>query len=525
MPALSTPRGIGFARLFDYPARFFPDKTALVDGEGAATFGEVDRMARGLAATFARSGAGPGDRVALILPNCTPFIVTEIAVAFGGMVRVPLNIRFHVQEVLYALADCEPSVLVCTSDYAAEHGERLRSIGSLRAIVAVGDPLPGCIPWGQAVSEASETPRIDYAPDDPLIIRYTGGTTGRAKGIVHTAESFLAINLDVLREFAFRHDEVALHLGHLSHGINFMWGALYSLGATQVLHERFDPRVVLSEIQRHGVTYIYMVPTMIYRLLREDDGAADVSTLRSFLYSSAPMPVPVLRQAIARFGNIFRQVYTLSEAPVVTTMMRAEEHEDRETPVGNRLASCGREILTMEIRLLDEEGREVATGEVGEIVVRSRNNMSCYWRLPEETARTLVDGWVHTGDMARRDEDGYLYLVDRKKDMIITGALNVYPKEVEDALHLHPAVDQCAVIGVPDSEWGEIVKAFVVLKAGADATAEALVEHCRGQLASYKKPRQVAFVDSLPLSPIGKVSRAALREQERRRAPGLAEGG
>jgi len=512
---LETPPCIGFTRLFDYPARFFPDKTALIDDLGTVTFAEVDAMAKGLASTLCRSGAETGDRVALILPNSIPFVVTEIAVALCGMVRVPLNIRFHIEEVLYALANCEPSVLICTGDYAVEHGDRLRAIPSLKQIVTVGEDVDNGRPWREAISGRGDFRRVDFGANDPLIIRYTGGTTGRAKGIVHTAESFLAIHLDVLREFAFRSDDVALHLGHLSHGLNFIWGALYSLGATQVLHERFEPKAVLAEIERRGVTFTYMVPTMIYRLLCEDDGSAKVSSLRYFLYASAPIPVPLLRKAIKRFGNILLQVYTLSEAPVVTTIMRPHEHLDIETSAGNRLASCGREILTMEVCLLDDEGAEVLEGKIGEIAVRSRNNMACYWHLPEETASTVVDGWLRTGDMARRDEDGYLYIVDRKKDMIITGALNVFPKEVEDVLHTHPAVEQTAVIGVPDNEWGEVIKAYIVLKPRAEVTAKALIEHCRNHLASYKKPSRITFVESLPLSPIGKVSRAALRELER----------
>jgi acyl-CoA synthetase (AMP-forming)/AMP-acid ligase II len=188
---------------------------------------------------------------------------------------------------------------------------------------------------------------------------------------------------------------------------------------------------------------------------------------------------------------------------------------ERQTIVGPRLASCGREVLTMEVRLLDDEGHEVPTGEVGEIAIRSINNMAGYWNRPAETASTLVNGWVMTGDMARRDEDGYLYVVDRKKDMIITGALNVYPKEVEDVLHSHPAVSQAAVIGIPDDEWGEIIRAYIVPKPGAQVTETIIVEHCLSALASYKKPREVRIVESLPLSPIGKVSRVALREQAR----------
>ena len=238
--------------------------------------------------------------------------------------------------------------------------------------------------------------------------------------------------------------------------------------------------------------------------------ATDTSSLRMFIYASAPMPVPLLRQAIQRYGNVFSQVYTLSESPVITTMMRPEEHIDRQTAAGPRLASCGREVLTMKVRVVDDAMRDVPDGEVGELAVRSVNNMAEYWRLPDETQATLVDGWVLTGDMAVRDEDGYLHIVDRKKDVIITGALNVYPKEVENILYRHPSVSEVAVVGMPDDEWGEIIRAVVVLKPGTTATEDELVRLCRDNLASYKKPRIVEFVDELPLSPVGKIMRRAL---------------
>jgi acyl-CoA synthetase (AMP-forming)/AMP-acid ligase II len=305
---------------------------------------------------------------------------------------------------------------------------------------------------------------------------------------------------------------VALHLGHLSHGLNFSWGAYSMAGATQILREKFDAKQVISDLATYRVSRTYMVPTMIQRLLQEDDGSADVSCLRTFMYASAPMPLPVLQQAVARYGNIFTQVYTLSESPVITTIMRPDEHVDVASSVGHRLTSCGREIMTMEIRLLDDTGAEVAPGDVGEITVRSGNNMALYWKLPEETAATLIDGWVHTGDMARRDEHGFLYLVDRKKDVIITGAFNVYPKEVEDVLYRHPAVAQAAVVGVPDADWGEAIKAFVVLHAGQSVSEQELVQLCRDNLAGYKKPKYVVFTDHLPLSPVGKIMRRALRD-------------
>ena len=507
-----TPPGIGITRLLDYPLARTPNKTAYVDDDGSISFADLERQAARLASAFGRVGAKPGDRAALILPNCIPFVVAEVAILRSGLVKVPLNVRFHPKEVLYSLINCEPTILVCDTAFADAILERRGELPFLRGLFIVDGMRDGYLSYDDIVERGDESraSASRYEADDPILIRYTGGTTGRPKGIVHTAGSLLAINLDVVRELSLQESDVALHLGHLSHGLNFMWSAFHACGITQILRESFEPQRVLSDFATHGVTVVYMVPTMIQRLLREDDGSADTSSLRMFMYASAPMPVPVLRQAIARYGNMFSQVYTLSEAPVITTMMRAEEHVDRETSVGHRLASCGREVLTMKVRLVNGDMNDVPDGEIGEIAVQSTNNMSEYWRLPEETSSTLVDGWLLTGDMAARDEDGYLHIVDRKKDVIITGALNVYPKEVENVLYQHPSVSQVAVVGVPDEEWGEIIKAVVVLKPNNTASPEELIELCRDNLASYKKPRVIEFVDELPLSPVGKIMRRAL---------------
>jgi fatty-acyl-CoA synthase/long-chain acyl-CoA synthetase len=512
MDVLKTPPGISMQTLLDRPLRRWPEKAALVDDRGTLSFAEVDEQARRLARALAAAGARPADRAAIILPNGMPFIVTEAAILRAGLVKVPLNIRFHVNEIMYSLADSEPKILICDQIYCDAVLSRRAELPGLAAIFVAGAQIRGCESYDEAVAGGeSSGPAYSYRDDDPILIRYTGGTTGRPKGIVHTHRSFVEIHLDQLRELNFNERDVALHLGHLSHGLNFTWAAYYAAGATQIIHEKFEPRRVLDDFSRYRVTCVYMVPTMVQRLLREDDGTADVSSLRMFEYASAPMPVPVLRQAIARYGNIFTQVYTLSEAPVITTILRPHEHIDQETMAGNRLASCGREVISMELRLVDDDGNDVLAGEVGEIVVRSANNMAAYWRMPEETAKTLVNGWLHTGDMARQDEEGFLYLVDRKKDVIITGAFNVYPQEVENVLYRHPAVAQCAVVGVPDAEWGEAIKAFVVLQPGQTTSAEELIGLCRDNLASYKKPRFVEFVDTLPLSPVGKIMRRALR--------------
>ena len=511
--AAGTPPGIGLYRFFGYPAWRWPDKIAVADAARALTFAEVEAQARRLVQALRRAGAGAGDRVALILPNGTEFITAEVAIVRGGMVKVPLNIRFHPKEVLYALKDCAPTLLIATPDYARAVIEAAAEVPSLKAIFVAGDAVPGTLSLTEALSagDPDPDPPNRIADDDPALIRYTGGTTGRPKGIVHTARSLVAIADDCIRELGLAETDIALHLGHLSHGLNFMWPAYFAVGATQVFRETFEPKAIWRDIQDWRVTWIYMVPTMIDLLLEADDGRADVSSLRTFLYASAPMPVPLLRRAMARFGNIFQQVYTLSEAPVITTMMRAEEHLETETDCGPRLGSIGREVLTMELKLIAEDGREVAPGEVGEIAVRSVNNMACYWNLAEETARTLVDGWVRTGDMARRADDGFLYLADRKKDIIITGAFNVYPKEVEDVLVRHPKVAQAAVVGQPDPRWGEIVTAYVVTRDGRPVPAAELTALCADNLADYKKPRRIEFLAELPLTPVGKISRAELR--------------
>jgi acyl-CoA synthetase (AMP-forming)/AMP-acid ligase II len=507
----------GFDRFFSYPAARFANKVAVIDDGSEVTFGELDCQANRLVRALAAAGARRGDRIALILPNSIPFFAIEIAIMRAGMVKVPLNIRFHVDEVLYALMDCQPTLVFARPDYAARIIGRRGEIPSLSAVFSVGGSADGCLSYADAIENGDAAPAapVDYDDNDPILIRYTGGTTGRPKGIVHTHRSYVAIVLDVLRENQLAESDVALHLGHLSHGLNYSWPAYCAVGATQILREKFDPRAVWRDFAHYRVTWVYMVPTMIHMLLEADDGSSDASSLRTFMYASAPMPVPLLRRAIARFGRIFTQVYTLSEAPVITTLLRPDEHVEDVGEFGPRLASIGREILTMELRLIDDDGREVAPGEAGEIAVRSVNNLANYWNLQEETAKTLVDGWVRTGDVARRASDGFLYLVDRKKDIIITGAFNVWPKEVEIVIERHPAVAQVAVVGAPDEKWGERIVAFVVLHPGRTASAEELVAFCREHLADYKKPREIRFIDAMPTTPVGKISRLALRRRTR----------
>jgi acyl-CoA synthetase (AMP-forming)/AMP-acid ligase II len=287
----------------------------------------------------------------------------------------------------------------------------------------------------------------------------------------------------------------------------------FAVGATAVIHKRFDESQVLETIHREKVTYVFLVPTMIMRLLEHPRLMDyDLSSVHGVGYTGAPMPVEALRKGIALLGQVFFQELGQTET-LNMTMLRREEHTLEGSPAQlGRLESVGRPLGEGELRIVDEQGCDVPVGEAGEIAARSERTMVGYWRMPEETAFTIRDGWLHTGDVGRMDEDGYVYLVDRKKDMIISGGENIYSREVEDVLHMHPAVADAAVVGVPDDKWGESVKAVVVLKEGASTSEEEIIDFCRANLASYKKPRSVDFRDDLPKTASGKTKKAEIRE-------------
>ncbi|MBI4595090.1 MAG: AMP-binding protein, partial [Candidatus Tectomicrobia bacterium] len=269
--------------------------------------------------------------------------------------------------------------------------------------------------------------------------------------------------------------------------------------------------------EREKITNLVVVPTMLIRLLEYPDNTRfDLSSLKRILYGSASMPVTRLKQALERFGPVFAQGYGLTESVGPVTCLRPEEHVVNGAPEEvNRLGSCGREMLNAHVRVVREDGSDVARDcqEVGEIIIKSDTLLSCYWNMPEQTREAVRDGWLHSGDMATMDSGGYIFIVDRKKDMIISGGINIYPREIEEVLYKHPAVYEAAVIGMPDEEWGEIVQAVIVLKEGQKATEEEIIQYCKDHLATYKKPKKVAFVPSLPKTPTGKILKRELREK------------
>jgi len=346
--------------------------------------------------------------------------------------------------------------------------------------------------------------------DDICTLIYTGGTTGKPKGVIHTHRVQVTMIVTELADWDWPQEIRFLAMTPITHAAGAMIGAVLARGGTFVMSKGFEPQRFFDLVERHRITATFLVPTMVYVLLDHPGiAAADLSSLELVIYGASPMSPARLVEAMKRFGPVFMQLYGQSEAPNCVTALHKHEHDPQNHP--ERLASCGTPSGASQVCLLDDDGNEVPVGEVGEICVRGPLVMLGYWNKPEETEKALRHGWLHTGDMARRDADGFIYIVDRAKDLIITGGFNVFPREVEDVLTRHPAVAAAAVIGVPDDKWGEAVKAVVVLKAGETVVPEELIALVREHKGPVQAPKSIDFVESLPVTGLGKPDKKALR--------------
>jgi acyl-CoA synthetase (AMP-forming)/AMP-acid ligase II len=365
----------------------------------------------------------------------------------------------------------------------------------------------------------STRPEVPIEPTDVAWLFYTSGTTGKPKGAMETHRNLLTMVQQFL--IAILHDacesDVMLHAAPIAHGTASVGLAHLAVGAAQCFPEStgFDPEHIFHIIERLRVSATFLAPTMIQMLLRSPHRhGANVSSLKNVVYGGGPMYVELLKEALAAFGNVFHQIYGQGEAPMTCTTLPKWEH----TVVGDarlerRLASAGRELPAVQVRVVDDDDRPVSACEPGEILVRGDLVMRGYWQSPQSSAEALRGGWLHTGDVGFLDEDGYLFITDRKKDLIISGGSNIYPREVEEVLLQHPAVGEVSVIGVPHEKWGETVKAIIVLRDGTHADEQQLIQFCRERIASYKKPTSVEFVDALPKNAYGKVLKRELRER------------
>lgn len=483
-------------------AAAFAERTALFFGDDSLTYAEVDRRANLIAHHLAGHGVGKGTHVALLVNNGLDSIPMEFAAIKAGLVRVPLNARLSLDEHADMVTGSHATVVVADAALAARADELAARVPGLRAY-SLDDLLA---PVAEPVGE----PDVVLTEDDPSLLLYTSGTTGKLKAVVHTQGSYAAICSNILANLLDpQPDSVMLHAASLIHASGTFVLPYWVRGGASAILPGFEPASFTVAIARHRATEINLVPTMFAML--HGSGAldgADLSSLRKVIYGASPMPRPVLERSIEVFGPILTQYYGQTEAPLCIAVLDQHAHADP-----TLWGACGMPATDVELRLVDEDGAEVPAGEIGEIALKAPFRMQGYFEADELNARSLTgDGWLRTRDLARFDERGYLHLVDRTSDMIITGGYNVYPREVEDALAAHPAVAECAVVGAPDEKWVEAVTAFVTLRPGTTADEPELIEHVRARIAAHKAPKSVHFVDAIPKSAVGKILRRALRQ-------------
>lgn len=488
-----------------------PTSVLTICGDRKRTVGEVaDRVAR-LAGGLRALGVGEDDRVAMLSQNSDHFSEYLLAVPWANAVLNPVNVRWSAAEIAYSLRDSETVALIVDDVFAPLVPRLLKEYSGLKAVVHCGEQTAeGLLSYEQLIAESAPIPDARRGGQYLAGIFYTGGTTGFPKGVMLTHGNLIASALGAAASgYVFRPGGTYLHAAPMFHLADLAgWTAQMMLGGTHVMVPGFEPVAVMRAIENHRVTDAILVPAMIQMLVDHPEvGDYDLSSLARILFGASPITEAVLRRAMTTLPRTeFAQAFGMTELAPIATLLGPDEHR-----AGTRLRSAGRAAPHTEVRIVDDEGNEVPRGTVGEIAVRGANVMRGYWRKPEETAAALHGGWMHTGDGAYMDDEGYVFIVDRLKDMIVSGGENVYCYEVENAIAAHPAVASSAVIGVPDAEWGERVHAVIVLKPGALLTLDDLRAHTKERIAGYKAPRSVEFVDALPVSGAGKVLKRDLR--------------
>lgn len=494
--------------VLEHHARRTPDKPVCVHGDRAVSYRQMVEDAAATAAGLAARGVERGSVVGLLSYNSVEFLTTIFAANHLGAIVMPLNWRLAAPELAYILGHAQAAALVCDGPLLELAEEATRELDLRRIAVAASAPDG----WEEFAALADGTaPPVDRAevgPDDLQRLMYTSGTTGRPKGVMISHANLAWKNYAHITEFGFTSADVGLACGPLYHvgALDLVTTTMIAAGATTYLHETFDAARVVDEIERSRITVGWMAPAMVHAVLDvpgvED---RDLSSLRVLIAGGEKMPLPLIDRIERVFPSAwFADAYGLTETVSGDTFLDAGS-------IRSKRGSAGRPCLHLDLDIWDESGASVPAGEKGEIVLRGPKVFQGYWRDEEATRKAFEGGWFHTGDIGIRDEDGYVFIVDRLKDMILSGGENIAGSEVERVLYEHPAVAECAVVGRPDPKWGEVPVAFVALREGAAVTADELVEHCRGQLAKFKVPKDVTFIEALPRNPSGKVLKRELR--------------
>ena len=500
--------------MLDNNAWKYPHDIAFVWGEQRMTHAQFHDRASRLANALWRLGLKRHDRVGILSQNGLAFQEVYGACELSGFICATVNWRLAQPEMIYIINDGAPKVLFFEVAYADAVAAMRTHLATVEHFICIDGEVDFASDYETFLNAGEPTGApFRSKPDDVAFLIYTSGTTGRPKGVMLSQAGQVAAAEILGSDMRNAPTDRLLIMMPLFHiGAKIIQLAQHWRAGTVVVQKGFDASRVLAAIEKERITVTHMAPTMIQTLLDAPEiGTTDTSSLRMIVYAAAPMPIPVLKRGLKILGPVFQQQFGQTEG-IGTTLLIHQHQPDGTDRDREILSSVGQVSPRVRVRIVDEYGQDLPTGSIGEILLSSPGVMKGYWNNTVATLETLRDGWVHTGDVGKLDNEGFLYLVDRKKDMIISGGENIYSREVEEAIVAHDTVSEVAVIGVADEKWGEAVMAVVVLKSGATATAEELIDHCRSQIASYKKPRHVVFTDEIVKLPSGKVEKVRLRK-------------
>ena len=499
-------------------AWFYPSREAFIFGDQRVTFEQYNKRVNSLIHALRDMGVKKGDVLGVLSWNCPEYMDVFGAAEKGGFIIAPFNARLLLNDFEYLINDSEANTLFVGPEFADTINTLKPCIPKVKHFISLESSLPGMKRHADLLaSYPTSEPDTEVDDEDWLFIWYTSGTTGRPRGALYNHGRFREEMMCLAREAPIGPDDKCIAMMPLFHSGGIALNSyFFHQGATIVNMKFFDPKDLLGAIEKEKITNVALVPTHLSAMLDLPDFKKyDTGSIKRIYYAASPMPKALLVRGIEEFGMVFYQAYGQAESGPEITNLKEKEHDvlDKSPREQQRLLSCGRPALGVHVRIVDENGADVSVGDIGEIVVMSRHVMNEYWKKPQETKKTIADGWLHTGDMGRYDEDGYIYIVDRKQDMIISGGENIYPREVEEVLYQHSAVLECAVFGIPDPKWVEAVHAAVSLKKGAAATPEELIEFCKKNIARYKAPKSIEIMPEIPKGATGKILKREMKSK------------
>jgi len=499
-------------------ALLYPNQEAFVYGATRITFSEFNTRVNKLIHALHEMGVRKGDVVGILSWSCLEYADVYGVTMKGGFIASPFNPRLQANELEYIINYSEANTLFVGLELLETVNSLRSRLPKVKNFISFEGSAPNMVAHQDLLaSHPGQEPDVQVEEDDPVCIIYTSGTTGVPRGALYTQRRLIEDSKILVIDMNLNPGDRRVQITPLFHiaGNSHFRSSLYS-GGCNIIIKFFDAAATLKTIQNERATHIDIVPTHLVAMLNLPDlGKYDISSLKFLWYGASPMPLEVLKKGMKVFGPIIAQGYGQSESGPAISHLSREDHNvlDRPEKEQKKLSSAGRPDIGVQVRIVDDKNNDVGVGEIGEIIVRSKHIMVEYWHKPDETRGTLINGWLHTGDMGYYDEEGYIYIADRKKDMIISGGENIYPREVEEVLYQHPAILEATVIGIPDPYWVERVHAIVVTKKGASTTAEELIAFCKKHIAGYKAPKSVEFIDSLPKNPSGKILKRELREK------------